>query len=200
MSEPTSQTPSGRDDVFNDETCRALRQKGYDAVRVLVPVFTFLLFLFAAALQGNLTILGLWMEVMVGAALSLVFAVTFIAELRWFGVSFYRETFREMKRDLIREVRAIAGDPEVIESRIGETSGPTARPELVFGLAPEECATVFLLPFMALFVAVSEFEGLAVILSIAACIASSGVLFALVNHSPAKVSTYPPEDPPHEHD
>ena len=197
MSEPTSQTPSGRDEVFNDETCRALRRNGRDVGRALAVFGTFAIILPLAYALPALA----WSPLSNFAlklAGSTALAVATVAVMKRVNLMPTPETFRQMERSLTREAHALAGDPQAIESRLEETSGPTARPELAFGLAPEECATVFLLPLMALFVAVSEFEGLAVILSIAACIAASGVLFALVNHSPAKVNTYPPEDPPHD--
>lgn len=198
MPETTSQTPNGRDDVFNDETCRALRQTGHEAVRVVVPLLTCLLFIFAAVLQGVLTILGPWMEIVVGAALSVAFAATLVAELRWFGISFYRETFREMRQDLRREARRLAGDREAIESRALENNEPDARPELAFGLPPEECLLAFGMPVAGLVVATST-TNLAVSVLF---LGGSSILGAMivVDAKRSDMNTYPPEDPPHEHD
>jgi hypothetical protein len=195
MSEQTPQTAGEQDYVFNDETCRALRQQGHVAVRVLVPVFTFLLFCFAAALQGVLTIFGPWMEFMVGMALSVIFAVTLIVELRWFGVSFYREALREMKQDFIREARAIAGDSQAIESKIEGASKPSARPELVFGLPPADSIIVCGVPVAGLTVASSVTNLTVSLLLLAGSIVLSGVLYADAKR--ADMNTYPPENPPH---
>jgi hypothetical protein len=178
-SERDQTAPGEQDYVFNDETCRALRQQGHDAVRVLVPVFTFLLFCFAAVLQGVLTILGPWMEVVVGMVLSLIFAVTVIAEFRWFGVSFYREAVREMKRDLTREADVIAGDSEAIEAQVLEdASDPNARPELAFGLPPEDCVIISVVLMAGLLFALSASDAITIVLSLAGSIGLSGVLFA----------------------
>lgn len=196
MPEQTPQTAREQDRVFNDETCRALRQHGADAVRVLVPVFTVLLFCFAAALQGVLSILDPLAEFMVGAVLSVIFAVTLIAELRWFGVSFYREALREMKQDLMREARAIAGDPQAIESKIEGTSNPSARPELVFGLPPAESLLVFGVSVGGLTLASSVTNLTASLLLFGGSIGLSGVLYMDAKH--ADMNTYPPEDPPHD--
>ena len=188
--QPTDDQAERADDVFNDETCRALRQQGYVAIRVVVPVFTFLLFLLAAALQGVLTILGPWMEVMVGMVLSLVFAVTLIAELRWFGVSFYREAVREMKQDLRREARRLAGDPEAIESRaLAENNEPDARPKLAFGLPPEECIPIFAVPVIGLWAASSVPDPLLSGLIFGASIVLSGTMIAFLKMCGTRLRT-----------
>jgi hypothetical protein len=103
-----------------------------------------------------------------------------------------------MKRDLRREARVIAGDPEAVASRKEENNGPTARPELAFGLSPESCFIVFGLPVMLLCVALGEVSGMTAILLVAGSLALSGVLFVVVNHT--QPTTYPPEDPPHGRD
>lgn len=198
MTEQTPQTVREQDYVFNDETCRALRQHGGDAVRLLVPTVTLLLFCFAAALQGVLSIFGPWVELVVGMALSLIFAVTLIAEFRWFGVSFYRETIREMKRDFTREARSIAGDAEMVEHQVlAEDSEPKSRPELAFGLPPEDCIMISVVLMVGLLFAVSASEAMTIVLSLAGSIGLSGVLFAyFAKHE--LPNTYPPEDPPHD--
>jgi hypothetical protein len=186
-----------QDRVFNDETCRALRKKGYDAAQVIVPLFTVLVFCFAAALQGVVSILGPWMELLVGLGLSLVFTVTLIAELRWFGVSFYRETLREMKQDLMREARRFAGDSEAIESRaLAENNEPDARPELAFGLSPEDCLLAFGMPVAGLFVASSMTNLTASVLLLGGSSILGAVLF--VDAKRSDMNTYPPENPPHD--
>jgi hypothetical protein len=203
-SSDSDQTPvqSEQDRVFNAETCRALRKEGYEAARVLVPTFTVVLFFFVAALQGVVSVLSPWRELLVGVALSVVFTVTLIAELRWFDVSLDRETIREawteMSRDLRREAREYAGDPEAIEARVLEdATDPNARPELAFGLPPEDCFIVFIVPVAGMVLAISVPSLPISVLILGLTITFSGVRIVHINTF-GKPNTYSPENPPHD--
>lgn len=186
------------DRVFNEETCRAIRKIGYETARMFVPAFTIVLFFVVAGLQGVVSVLDPWSESLVGVVLSALFAVTLIAELRWLGVSVNREAIREMwaetKQDFTRLACEYAGDPKTIEAQVLEdTNEPIAYPELAFGFAPIECAVVGA-PLGLLVVGIGAVED--TILFIGICLAFAGILFVTIKHSPVKVSTYPPEDPP----
>jgi heme exporter protein D len=193
MAEKTPQLPGTPDRIFNAETCRALRRGGRKVGRA-IPVFvTYALgavatFAVGAVSSSPVASVGLTL------AMTGVTGATCVAVMWWVNLLPARETLREMKRDLRREARVIAGDSEAIEARKEENSGTTARPELAFGLSPESCFIVFGLPVMVLYPAVTSQSP---ILWVAGSLALSGVLFVVVKH---EETTYPPEDPPHGRD
>lgn len=197
MAEQPPQLAGAPDHVFNAETCRALRRGGRKVGRA-TPVFvTFVLgfiatFAVDAISSSPVASFGLTL-VMAG-----VTEATTVAVMWWVNLMPTRETLREMKHDLRREARVIAGDPEAVASRKEENSGPTARPELAFGLSPVSCFVVFGLPVLLLCVALGESSGPPAILLIAGSLALSGVLFVVGKH--IQPTTYSPEDPPHGRD
>lgn len=184
---------SERERVFNDETCRALRRGGRKAGRVAAVVGTFLIAEIAVIVLNAVSLPPLADITLTAAGLVGGSAAT-VGVMKRVNLISTRETLRETKRDLTREARAIAGDPQAIEARVEENSGPTARPELAVGLCPMGCFIAFGLPVMLLYVALGEVSGTTTILCVAGCIGLSGVLFAFAKRE--QPDTYPPEEPP----
>lgn len=189
---------SEQDHVFNDETCRALRRLGREWGRVGAVVGTFGLGLYGMTIVTLAVSISPFLNFVLGVTLSTVVAVATVTVMRWVNLvptpETIREAWTEMTRNLRQEVREYAGDPKAIETRVLEdTTDPTARPELAFGLAPEECAVIGA-PLGLLVVGIGTVE--ATILFTGVCLALSGILFVAIRYSPAKVSTYPPEHPP----
>jgi hypothetical protein len=184
---------SAQDLVFNDETCRALRQNARITGRAGAVVGTFLI-----AEIALIALSAVSLPPLAGIILKVAGAIggsaATVAVMKRVNLVPTRETPREMKRDLTHEVRVIAGNPEAIEARIEETSEPTARPELAVGLCPMACFIAFGLPLMLLYVALGEVSGTTIIFCIAGCAALSGVLFVFAKHE--QPNTYPPENPP----
>lgn len=193
-----TQAPREQDRVFNDETCRALRRDGREVGRLAAVIVTFavgFVVTFAVDTLASSTIIGFGLT----AAMSFVTSAATVAVMRWVNLvptrEMLREAWDEMNRDLRQQAREYAGDPMAIESRVLEdATDPNARPELAFGLPPEDCIIVFGLPTMGVLLAFSVSEAMTTLLFLGGSIALGGVLFAVAKRSDP--NTYPPEDPP----
>jgi hypothetical protein len=187
-----------QDFIFNDETCRALRRGGRDGGRVLAVFGTVaLVFPLGHALPAlawsplsNVVLRLVGATITAAATAAMMYRVNLVPT---------REELHDLKRELVH-----AGvQQHNLEHRLPPESeyrppeqgdDPPRRPELAFGLPPEDCCMVFVVPLMLLFGAVAMFEGTTAILSSGACIALSGGLFAFAKHH--QPHTYPPENPP----
>jgi hypothetical protein len=193
---------SRQDLVFNDETCRALRRDGRDVGRVLAVFGAFaIIFPLGYALPALA-----WSPLSnfaLAVAGSTVTAVATVGVMWWVNLMPTRERVHDLKHEIVRfsvqQYNLEHRLPPESEYRPPEQSDePSLRPALAFGLPPEDCCMVFAAPLLLLFGAVMMVEGTTAILSVGACLALSGVLFAFAKHE--QPHTYPPEDPPTDRD
>lgn len=181
--------PREQDRVFNDETCRAIRYQTRGVGRMLVVTGIFFVGTFITLVADILTFRPL-----VDFALPVVGAVATsavtVAAMRWFGIMPDHETVQELKSELYHDLLELSEELRNPESR----DDPPPRPELAFGLPPEECFMVFVPAVLGLFFGSQMADLLLSTLIFVGGIALSGVMFVLTKRS--DMNTYPPEDPP----
>lgn len=186
---PARPNENDRDRVFNDETCRAFRREGPFVGKCLAVFGTFaIVFPLGYALpalawsplsQGVLNVAG--------ATLT---AVAVVGVMKLVNAVPTRETIRELKHELYHDLLELGE-----EIRNPETEDdPSPRPELAFGLPPEECFMVFTPTLLGVVLGPQVTDLLLSTLILVGGIALSGVIFVLTKRS--DMNTYPPEDPP----
>lgn len=176
-----------RDRVFNDETCRALRREGPLFGKCLAVFGTFaIVFPLGYALpalawsplsQGVLRLAGSTLTTV--AVVGVMWLVNAVPT---------REKIRETKHELSHDLLELGE-----EIRHPKTSDdPPPRPELAFGLPPEDCFMVFGVPAVGVVLAFTVLEVVTTVLLLGGSIALGGVLFVLAKRS--DTNTYPPEE------
>jgi hypothetical protein len=188
-SERDQTAPSDNARVFNDETCRAIRYQTRGLGRMLVVAGIFFVGVFITLVAEILTLPPL-----VDVALPVVGAVATsavcVVVMRRFDIMPNHAALQELKSELYHDLLELGEEIRNPETK----DDPPPRPELAFGLPPEDCFMVFVPAVLGLFLAPQVTDLLLSTLILVGGIALSGVLFVLAKRS--DMNTYPPEEPP----